>query len=170
MGVQHTARHELEGEGFTVHDDAVSGVVAALVADDHRHLAGHEIREPALALIAPLRPDNDGRWHGTSPGSRSLTGRAYRRYPVASECFSHPLRRNRAGPALPDPGRFRGISHVFPSLLVENPATAMVTPFPLWTRTASQAGSVAPCSPREPVRNSRSTRSRVSVIGGPCRW
>ena len=72
MGIQHAARHELEGEGLTVHDDPVSGIVAPLVADDHGHLAGHEIREPALALIAPLRPDDDGRWHGTSPGSGPL--------------------------------------------------------------------------------------------------
>ena len=71
-GVEDATGYKVEGERFAVYDDPVAGVVAALVADDHRHLAGHEVGKPALALVTPLRPDDDGRGHGTSPGSGPL--------------------------------------------------------------------------------------------------
>ena len=48
---------------LTVDDDGVTGVVAALVADDQVHLLGDEVGELALALVAPLGADDDGRRH-----------------------------------------------------------------------------------------------------------
>jgi hypothetical protein len=61
--VEHAGRHELQGERLAVHHQRVAGVVAALVADDRRHLLGDEVGELALALIAPLGSDHDRRWH-----------------------------------------------------------------------------------------------------------
>ncbi len=61
--IEDAARHELEGEALTVDDDGVPRVVPALVADDEVHLLGEEVGEPALPLIPPLGPDDDGRWH-----------------------------------------------------------------------------------------------------------
>ena len=51
---------------LAVDHDGVPGVVAALVADDQVHLLGDEVGELALALVAPLGPDDDGRRHGAS--------------------------------------------------------------------------------------------------------
>ena len=61
--VEDAARHQLECEGLAVDDDAVAGVVAALVTDHQVHFAGKEIREPALPLVAPLGPDHNGCGH-----------------------------------------------------------------------------------------------------------
>ena len=63
--VEDPARHELEGEGLAVDDDAVAGVVATLVAHDHVHLAGEVIGELALPLVAPLGPDHHGCGHAS---------------------------------------------------------------------------------------------------------
>ena len=57
--VEDPARHELESERLAVHDDGVTGVVAALVADDQVHLLGDEVGELPLSLVAPLRADHD---------------------------------------------------------------------------------------------------------------
>ena len=56
---ENSARHELESEGLAVHDHRMTGVVAALVADDEVHLFGDEVGEFALTLVAPLRADHD---------------------------------------------------------------------------------------------------------------
>ena len=61
--VQHARRHELEGERLAVDHQGVAGVVAALVADDHRHLLGDEVGQLALALVAPLGAHHDRRRH-----------------------------------------------------------------------------------------------------------
>ena len=69
--VEDAAGHQLEGERLAVDDDGVTGVVAALVADDDLHLLGDEVGELALALVAPLGADDDGCGHpgdGTEPG------------------------------------------------------------------------------------------------------
>ncbi len=63
--VEDAARHQLEGEALAVDHDGVPRVVTALVADDEVHLLGEEVGEPTLPLIAPLGPDDDGRWHGS---------------------------------------------------------------------------------------------------------
>ena len=63
--VEDPARHQLEREGLPVDHDGVAGVVAALVADDQLHLPGQEVGELALALVAPLGPDDDGCRHAS---------------------------------------------------------------------------------------------------------
>ena len=63
VGVEHPARHELQGEGLAVDHHRVPGVVAALVADDHVHVPGQQVGELALALVAPLGPDDHGCGH-----------------------------------------------------------------------------------------------------------
>ena len=70
--VEHARRQELEGEGLTVHDDRVAGVVATLVADHHGHLLGQQVGELPLALVSPLGADDDGCRHWGS--SRPPTG------------------------------------------------------------------------------------------------
>ena len=70
--VEDAARDQLEGEGLAVDHDAVAGVVAALVAHDHVHLAGQEVGELALPLVAPLGPDHHGCGHASSPFARRL--------------------------------------------------------------------------------------------------
>ena len=72
VGIEDTTGNDLEGEGLAVDHQRVAGVVATLIADDHRHLASDEVGELALALVAPLCPYDDGRGHGTSPGSGPL--------------------------------------------------------------------------------------------------
>ena len=61
--VQHARRDEVQLEDLVAADDRVAGVVATLVADDHRHLLGQEVRRLALALVAPLEPDDHGGRH-----------------------------------------------------------------------------------------------------------
>ena len=61
--IEHAARHELELEHLAVDDERVAGVVAALVADDHRRLLGEIVGEPALALVAPLGADDHRAGH-----------------------------------------------------------------------------------------------------------
>ena len=60
LGTRRTAKLSLAD------DDRVPGVVAALVADDHVHLAGQDVGELALALVAPLGPDDHGGRHSAS--------------------------------------------------------------------------------------------------------
>src|SRR6185295_13081444 len=45
----------------------MAGVVAALVADHHRGLLGQEVGRLALALVAPLQPDDHGGRHQRHP-------------------------------------------------------------------------------------------------------
>ena len=70
VGVEHSARDELQREGLAIDDERVPGVVAALVAHHQVHLLGEEVGEPTLALVAPLGPDDDRRRH---EGRRYLT-------------------------------------------------------------------------------------------------
>ncbi len=69
VGVEHARRRQPELEHLVPEDDRVPGVVAALVADGHRDLLGEEVGRLALALVAPLEPDDHGGRHQTgSPG------------------------------------------------------------------------------------------------------
>ena len=158
MGIEDAAGHELEGEGFTVHNDPMPGVVAALVADDHGHLAGHEVRELALALIAPLRPDDDGRWHGTSPGSGPL-----RAEPIVSTQWprsAFPLATVIPGQSRPpDPERFRRSIHDFPASCGKPRYTSGGT-VPAVDPDGLPSGFGGPAQSRELLRNSRSTGFR----------
>ena len=47
-------------------DDRVPGVRAALVAADEVGVLGEQVDDLALALVAPLRADDDGRRHARS--------------------------------------------------------------------------------------------------------
>jgi hypothetical protein len=71
--VEHPRGHELECEGLAVHDDAVSGVVAALVTNDHVHVTSEEVGQLPLALVTPLGSDYDGCGHWT-PSRRPRCG------------------------------------------------------------------------------------------------
>jgi hypothetical protein len=66
--VEHARRGEPELEHLVAADDRVAGVVAALVAHDHRGLLGEEVGGLALALVAPLQADDHGRRHQRSTG------------------------------------------------------------------------------------------------------
>ena len=44
-------------------DDRVPGVRPALVTADHISLLRKQVDDLALALVTPLRADDDGRWH-----------------------------------------------------------------------------------------------------------
>ena len=55
--------------------------MAALVADDEPHVLGEEVGELALALVAPLGSDHDGRGHETPS---VLDGRDARRRRVST--------------------------------------------------------------------------------------
>ena len=61
--VEHARRRQAELEDLVAADDRVAGVVAALVAHDHRDLLGEEVGRLALALVAPLQPDDHGGRH-----------------------------------------------------------------------------------------------------------
>ena len=61
--VQHARRHEVELQDLVALDHRVAGVVAALVAHDHRDLLGQEVGRLALALVAPLEPHDDRGGH-----------------------------------------------------------------------------------------------------------
>ncbi len=61
--IQDARRRQPELEDLIAADDRVAGVVTALVANDHRRLLGQEVGRLALALVAPLQPDDDGSRH-----------------------------------------------------------------------------------------------------------
>ena len=54
---------QVELERAPLVDDGVPGVVATLVADDKIRLLREEIRDLALAFVAPLGSDDGGHWH-----------------------------------------------------------------------------------------------------------
>ena len=41
---------------LVVHDDCVSGVGPALIADDHSSVRGEDVYDAAFAFVAPLHP------------------------------------------------------------------------------------------------------------------
>src|SRR5919201_1095331 len=53
-------------EGLTGNDDRVTGVRAAVVAADEVRVLGEQVDDLALALVAPLRPDDHDRGHRRS--------------------------------------------------------------------------------------------------------
>ena len=58
--------HVLELVGLAVGDDRVAGVGTALVAAHEVGMLGEQIDDLALALVSPLRADDDCRGHGES--------------------------------------------------------------------------------------------------------
>ena len=56
--VEHARGRQTELEHLVAADHGVAGVVTTLVPDDHGHLLGQEVGHLALALVAPLEPDD----------------------------------------------------------------------------------------------------------------
>jgi hypothetical protein len=97
--VEHARGNEVELEHLVAEHDRVARVVAALVAHDHRHLLGQEVGRLALALIAPLEPDDHRGRHVSGP-----PGQTKRPRPTGSgPGYTPPLGRRRC-----DDGRSRG--------------------------------------------------------------
>jgi hypothetical protein len=63
VAVEDPRRDQVELELLTVADDRVAGVVAALEADDRGSPLGEQIRDLALALVAPLGAHYDHARH-----------------------------------------------------------------------------------------------------------
>ena len=63
VAVEDTARDKMEFEGVFADDDRVPGVVATLVAHDHRNLLGEEVGRLPLPLVAPLQADDHAGRH-----------------------------------------------------------------------------------------------------------
>jgi hypothetical protein len=61
--IENPARDELKGERLATHDDRVTSVVTALVADYDLDVLGKKVGELALPLVAPLGSDHHGRGH-----------------------------------------------------------------------------------------------------------
>ena len=63
VGMEHPRRHEVQLEHLLAEGDRVAGVVTALVADDIRTRLRQDVDRLALALVAPLEPDEHGSRH-----------------------------------------------------------------------------------------------------------
>ena len=57
--VQNAGRNLVQHELPVTNHDSVPGVGAALIADHHVGLLGEHVNELPLALVAPLRPDDN---------------------------------------------------------------------------------------------------------------
>src|SRR5439155_13210958 len=69
--IEDPRRDEVQLEHLVAEHDGVAGVVAALVADDEVGLLGEEVRGLALALVAPLQPDDDRGRHQARASTES---------------------------------------------------------------------------------------------------
>ena len=69
-GMKRAGRNQPQHEFFSVDDQRVRGVVAALKADDHVGVGGEHIDNLALALVSPLRADHGNCFHSFSPDRR----------------------------------------------------------------------------------------------------
>jgi hypothetical protein len=63
---EHAAGQQRQLVHLAADDDCVTGVGAALVADDEVMLAREEVDDLALGFVAPLQTDNASTWHGRS--------------------------------------------------------------------------------------------------------
>ena len=94
--VEDAARDEPQLVGLVADHERVAGVVPALVAGDDVGALGEEVDDLALALVAPLRPDDDRERHRATPAARRrgpgcrtwCSGRCRR----AGSCRCGPLR------------------------------------------------------------------------------
>src|SRR5439155_10065757 len=152
VGVQDPARQQLQGERFPVNHHGVPGVVPALVADHHRHLLGKQIGELALALVAPLGPDDNGSGHATL--LRSCLRRS-NQHTVRGTCPELPVKRSSGscsggrrftGPLAP-PGSGPGATCFVPVSSPACPAGSIPTTSswpgasPTWSRPTSTPGA-----------------------------
>ena len=143
----------LELVGLAVGDDRVARVRAALVAADEVRVLGEQIDDLPLALVAPLRTDDDCRGHGRSvcqKPSATLLGRESARARVEGpRRQSHPPRYEVAT-------RGRAVEHEPPV-----PCIVRVSPIAALERVArAEVGTAT----RE-ARRSRETR-RLARLGG----
>ncbi len=90
--VENARRNELQCEGFTVDDDSVTGVVAALVAHGHIHVTRHEVGQLPLTFVTPLGSDDHRCGHWAPPSrprcNRSLVDRNRRPGPRSAQELS----------------------------------------------------------------------------------
>ena len=61
--IEDAGRHEVELERAVLIHDGVTGVVAALISNDHVRLLREEVGDLSLALVAPLGSDDGGHGH-----------------------------------------------------------------------------------------------------------
>jgi len=61
--IENAGRNEVKRIPFAFDHDRVAGVIAALVADDEVGVLGKQVRDLALALVAPLDTDEDDAGH-----------------------------------------------------------------------------------------------------------
>ena len=97
MRPQHAGGKEREFVGFAVADDGVTGIGAAVVADDQVVLFGEEIDDFAFSLVAPLQADDTGAGHATyllTKANRVPCRNSWRqaRAPVALSILGHKKR------------------------------------------------------------------------------
>ncbi len=71
VGVVDAGGDEREGQLLLADDDGVPGVVAALEAHHVVGSLGEVVDHAALAFVAPLGTENDGRCHDGGDGSQS---------------------------------------------------------------------------------------------------
>ncbi len=71
--VEHAGRRQPQLQDLVAAHDRVAGVVAALVADDHRHLFCQEVGGLALPLVAPLEADDHRGRHQREPRTHEKT-------------------------------------------------------------------------------------------------
>jgi len=60
-GSQNAGRQQIENEFAALVHDGVTGVVAALIADNDLMLGGEKIDHAALSLVAPVDSDNSSK-------------------------------------------------------------------------------------------------------------
>jgi hypothetical protein len=67
MGMDHTRGDKVQLEEPPAHVDGMPGVVSPVVAGDQVGGGGEPVHDAALALITPLRADDDLKWHEYAP-------------------------------------------------------------------------------------------------------
>ena len=73
-GVQDAGRNQVQDRLVAIDDHGVAGIVAALVASDDVGVLGQKVDDLPLALIAPLRSDDDYCGHDGSLSSERRRG------------------------------------------------------------------------------------------------
>ena len=68
LATHDAARQRTDLVRVVADDDRVPGVRSALVAADDVRVLREQVDDLSLPLVAPLRPDDDGRRHGSSLG------------------------------------------------------------------------------------------------------
>jgi hypothetical protein len=72
--IQHARGNEMQRKPHSIDHERVAGVMAALIAHNHRHLVGELIGDLAFAFITPLGSDDDCCGHRGPPRGRLTAG------------------------------------------------------------------------------------------------